>query len=248
MKLEHSPKVAVVTGAGRGIGKAIAESLASSGHTVICVSKNPSSCGAVADAITAAGGKAVAKAVDVSDANAVAAACEAILKEYGCVDILVNNAGITKDGLVMRMTDEDWSDVLQTNLSSAFYWVKGFLRPMTKKRWGRIVNISSVPGVQGNAGQANYAAAKAGLIGLTKTLAREFATRYITVNAVAPGFITTDMTAVLPEEVQQKIKSAIPLARFGAPEDIAATVNFLCSENAGYITGQCFSVDGGMAM
>ena len=134
MKLEHSPKVAVVTGAGRGIGKAIAESLASSGHTVICVSKNPSSCGAVADAITAAGGKAVAKAVDVSDANAVAAACEEILKEYGCVDILVNNAGITKDGLVMRMTDEDWSDVLQTNLSSAFYWVKGFLRPMTKKR------------------------------------------------------------------------------------------------------------------
>lgn len=248
MKLDHTPKVAVVTGAGRGIGKAIAESLAASGHTVICVSKNPASCGGVAEAITANGGKAVAKAVDVSDGKAVAAACEEILKECGCVDILVNNAGITKDGLVMRMTDEDWADVLQTNLSSAFYWVRGLLRPMTKKRWGRIVNISSVTGVQGNAGQANYAAAKAGLIGLTKTLAREFATRAITVNAVAPGFITTDMTAALPEEVQQKIKAAIPLARFGSPEDIAATVNFLCSENAGYITGQCFSVDGGMAM
>lgn len=248
MKLTHNPKIALVTGAGRGIGKAIAENLAADGHTVICVSKNPESCGNVAKSIIEAGGKAVAKAVDVSDAAAVAAACEEILAEFGCVDILVNNAGITRDGLVMRMTDENWNDVLQTNLSSAFYWVKGLLRPMTKKRWGRIINISSVVGIQGNAGQANYSAAKAGLIGMTKSMAREFSTRSVTVNAVAPGFITTDMTAVLPEETQAKIKSVIPLARFGVPEDIAATVNFLCSENAGYITGQCFSVDGGMAM
>ena len=248
MKLAHTPKIALVTGAGRGIGKAIAESLAASGHTVICVSKNPSSCGGVAEAIKANGGNAVARPVDVSDGKAVAAACEEILKEFGCVDILVNNAGITKDGLVMRMSDEDWADVVNTNLASAFFWTKGLLRPMTKKRWGRIVNISSVSGVQGNAGQANYASAKAGMIGLTKSLAREFASRAITVNAVAPGFITTDMTAALPEETQQKIKSAIPLARFGAPEDISSIVNFLCSENAGYITGQCFSVDGGMVM
>ena len=248
MQLQHTPRVALVTGAGRGIGKAIAEQLAADGHTVICVSKNPSSCGSVADAIAAKGGKAVAKAVDVSSGAEVAAACEEILKEYGCVDILVNNAGITKDGLMMRMSEQDWEGVISTNLSSAFFWVKGLLRPMTKKRWGRIVNISSVVGVQGNAGQANYASAKAGLIGLTKSLAKEFATRSITVNAVAPGFITTDMTAALPEEIQQKIKSVIPLARFGSPEDIAGTVDFLCSENAGYITGQVFSVDGGMAM
>lgn len=248
MQLQHTPRVALVTGAGRGIGKAIAEQLAADGHTVICVSKNPSSCGSVADAIAAKGGKAVAKAVDVSSGAEVAAACEEILKEYGCVDILVNNAGITKDGLMMRMSEQDWEDVISTNLSSAFFWVKGLLRPMTKKRWGRIVNISSVVGVQGNAGQANYASAKAGLIGLTKSLAKEFATRSITVNAVAPGFITTDMTAALPEEIQQKIRSVIPLARFGSPEDIAGTVDFLCSENAGYITGQVFSVDGGMAM
>lgn len=248
MQEQNTPRVALVTGAGRGIGKAIAEELSAGGNTVICVSKNPASCGAVAEAIVAAGGNAVSRAVDVSDGTAVAAACTEILKDFGCVDILVNNAGITRDGLLMRMSAEDWNSVLATNLSSAFFWIKGLMRPMTKRRWGRIVNISSVVGIQGNAGQANYAAAKAGLIGLTKSLAKEFSTRNITVNAIAPGFITTDMTAVLSEEVQQKIKSVIPLGRFGSPQDIAGTVGFLCSERAGYITGQVFSVDGGMAM
>ena len=248
MKLTHQPRVALVTGAGRGIGKAIAESLAADGHTVLCVSKNPSSCGGVADAITAAGGKAKAYAVDVADAAAVAKACEDILKEFETVDILVNNAGITKDGLLIRMSDEDWNDVISTNLSSAFYWVKGLVRPMTRKRWGRIVNIGSVVGRIGNPGQANYAAAKAGMHGLTMSLAREFAGRSITVNTIAPGFISTDMTDKLTEEQKEMIKKTVPLQRFGTTADIASIVDFLASENAGYITGQVFSVDGGMAM
>lgn len=248
MKLTHQPRVALVTGAGRGIGKAIAEKLAADGHTVLCVSKNPASCGPVADAINAAGGKAKAYAVDVADAGAVAQASEAILKEFETVDILVNNAGITKDNLLIRMSDEDWNDVISTNLSSAFYWIKGIVRPMTRKRWGRIINIGSVVGCIGNPGQANYGAAKAGLHGLTMSLAREFAGRSITVNTVAPGFITTDMTAKLNEEQKAAIMKVVPLQRLGTTEDIAAIVDFLASENAGYITGQVFSVDGGMAM
>ena len=244
MQLQHTPRVALVTGAGRGIGKAIAEQLAADGHTVICVSKNPSSCGSVADAIAAKGGKAVAKAVDVSSGAEVAAACEEILKEYGCVDILVNNAGITKDGLMMRMSEQDWEDVISTNLSSAFFWVKGLLRPMTKKRWGRIVNISSVVGVQGNAGQANYASAKAGLIGLTKSLAKEFATRSITVNAVAPGLIETEMVT---EEVLEHAMQLIPMRRIGKPEEVAGVVSFLMSEAASYVTRQVIGVNGGLA-
>ena len=186
--------------------------------------------------------------MDVSDPVAVAKACEAIVAEFGAVEILVNNAGITRDKLVMAMTEQDWNDVLSTNLSSAFFWVKGLVRPMTRKRWGRIISISSVTGVQGNAGQANYAAAKAGLHGLTMTLARELAGRSITANAVAPGFITTDMTDELPEEVKQKILSFIPLGRFGSVTDIAAMVDYLASEEGGYVTGQVFSVDGGMAI
>ena len=247
MHLTHTPRVALVTGAGRGIGKAIAERLAAHGHTVLCVAKSDS-CVAVANDILAKGGKAKAYKVDVSDPVAVAAACEQINAEYGAVEILVNNAGITRDKLVMAMSDQEWNEVISTNLSSAFYWVKGLVRPMTKQRWGRIISISSVTGVQGNAGQANYAAAKAGLHGLTMTLARELSGRTITANAVAPGFITTDMTEVLPEEVKAKILEHIPLKRFGTVTDIAAMVDYLASEEGGYITGQVFSVDGGMAI
>jgi 3-oxoacyl-[acyl-carrier protein] reductase len=241
-------RTALVTGAGRGIGKAIAELLAKNGVTVICVSKSAASCGAVADAITAAGGKAKALAVDVADGAAVALASEALLKEFGKIDILVNNAGITRDGLLARMSDEDWNAVVQTNLTSAFHWTKHIGWPMCRARWGRIVNIASVVGVVGNAGQANYAAAKAGLIGLTKSVAKEFAKRGVTANVVAPGFITTDMTSGLPEEVKKAALAGIPLQRFGEAADIANMTAFLCSEEANYVTGQVFTVDGGMTM
>ncbi len=244
----QSPKVALVTGAGRGIGKAIAEVLAKRGHTVICVSKNLSSCGPVADAINAAGGKAEAIAVDVADAAAVKTLCEQVTKKYEGVDILVNNAGITKDGLVAMMSEADFDAVVQTNLSSCFYFTKHLYRPMTRKRWGRIINISSVVGKIGNPGQANYCAAKAGVHGLTMSNAREFASRNITVNAVAPGFITTDMTEKLNDEQKAVISKTIPLQRMGTVDDIAAMVDFLASDAAGYITGQVFSVDGGMSM
>jgi 3-oxoacyl-[acyl-carrier protein] reductase len=248
--MTYNNRTALVTGAGRGIGKAIAELLAARGVNVICVSKSESSCGAVAEAIKAAGGQARALAVDVADGAAVAAAAEMLLKEYARIDILVNNAGITRDGLLFRMSDEDWNSVLQTNLSSCFHWTKPLARPMTRARWGRIVNITSVSGILGNAGQANYAAAKAGMIGLTKSLAREFASRNITVNAVAPGFIKTDMTTefVNNPEAATQVLAAVPLKRFGEAADIAHMTAFLCAEEAGYITGQVFAVDGGMAM
>jgi len=248
MKLTFNQRIAVVTGAGRGIGKAIALSLAQEGVHVICVSKNQPSCQAVAEANQHSGGKATALAVDVADSQAVQAACESLLAEHGCIDILVNNAGITKDGLLLRMSDSDWNDVLQTNLSSAFYWAKHLVRPMTKKRFGRVINISSVVGIMGNAGQLNYASAKAGMLGFTKAFAREFASRQITCNAVAPGFIQTDMTAVLAPEIQEHVKKTIPLGNMGESQDIAHMVTYLASEEARYITGQIFSIDGGMAM
>ena len=241
-------RTALVTGAGRGIGKAIAETLAKNGVNVICVSKSPESCGAVAAAINAAGGKAKAVPVDVSDGPAVTAAAEALLKEYGKIDILVNNAGITRDGLVARMSEADWNAVIQTNLTSCFHWTKAIGWPMCRARYGRIVNIASVVGLVGNAGQANYAAAKGGMIAFTKSIAKEFAKRGVTANAVAPGFIKTDMTAVLGEEIQKAATGLIPMQRFGEPSDIAAATAFLCSEEANYITGQVFTVDGGMAM
>ncbi len=248
--LTFTNRTALVTGAGRGIGKAIAETLARHGVTVICVSKSADSCGATAAAIIVAGGKAKALAVDVADGTAVAQASEALLKEFPVIDILVNNAGITRDGLLFRMSEADWTDVISTNLSSCFHWSKYIARPMTRARWGRIVNIASVSGIMGNAGQANYSAAKAGMIGLTKTLAREFAGRSVTVNAVAPGFIKTDMTTefVNSPEASAQILAAVPLKRFGEAADIANMTAYLCSEEAGYITGQVFTVDGGMAM
>lgn len=250
MSYTFNNRTALVTGAGRGIGKAIAETLAKNGVTVICVSKSESSCGAVADAINASGGKAKALAVDVADSAAIASAAESLLKEFPTIDILVNNAGITRDGLLFRMSDADWNDVINTNLSSCFHWTKHLARPMTRARWGRIINIASVSGIMGNAGQANYSAAKAGMIGLTKTLAREFASRSVTANVVAPGFIKTDMTTdfVNNPEVSAKILEAVPLKRFGEAADIANMTTFLASEEAGYITGQVFTVDGGMAM
>jgi len=241
-------KVALVTGAGRGIGKSIAMLLADRGLHVICVSRSANSCGAVADAINEGGGSAESLAVDVADKEAVSKASEQILDKHGTVDILVNNAGITRDGLLFRMSDEDWDTVIATNLTSCFSWVKHLARPMTRKRWGRIINISSVIGLIGNAGQANYAATKAGMIGLTKSLAKEFAARNVTVNAIAPGFIGTDMTAELTEKQQESVLSIIPMKRMGTAKEIADMTAFLASEEAGYITGQVFTVDGGMVM
>ena len=248
MKLTFDNRIAVVTGAGRGIGKAIAEGLAAQGVGVICVSKSENTCGAVAEGILSSGGKAQALSVDVSDFAAVKEACESLLREWKRIDLLINNAGITRDGLALRMSEDDWDSVLKTNLFSCFYWVKGLLRSMTQNRWGRIVNIASVVGLMGNAGQLNYASAKAGMIGFTKSLAKEVASRSITVNAIAPGFIATDMTEALGETITSQIKQNIPLKRMGMPQDIANMVSYLCSEEANYITGQIFTVDGGLAM
>ncbi len=248
--LTFKNRTALVTGAGRGIGKAIAETLARQGVTVICVSKSADSCGGTAAGILAAGGKAKALAVDVADGAAIAKAVEVLGQEFPMIDILVNNAGITRDGLLFRMSELDWDDVIATNLTSCFHWTKLLGRPMTRARWGRIVNITSVSGVMGNAGQANYSAAKAGMIGFTKSLAREFAGRSVTVNAVAPGFIKTDMTTefVNSAEVSARILESVPLKRFGEAADIAHLTAYLCSEESSYITGQVFNVDGGMAM
>ena len=241
-------RIALVTGAGRGIGKSIAQLLASKGHHVICISRSEGSCGAVSEAINSDGGTAESLALDVSDKTAVKEACETLLEKHTNIDILVNNAGITRDGLLFRMSDDDWDAVIDTNLSSCFSFIKHLARPMTRKRWGRIINMSSVIGLTGNAGQANYAAAKAGMIGMTKSLAKEFAARNVTVNAVAPGFIATDMTAELDEKHQDAIVGMIPMKRMGQSVDIAGTTAFLASEEASYITGQVFTVDGGMVM
>jgi 3-oxoacyl-[acyl-carrier protein] reductase len=241
--------VAIVTGAGRGIGEAIARRLARDGARVACVSRTESNASKTAEAINAANpDSARPYAVDVADRKAVAALCERILADFGRVDILVNNAGLTRDGLAMRMSEEDWDLVLDTNLKGAFNFIQGVMRPMVKQRAGRIINITSVAGLTGNAGQANYSASKAGLIGLTKTLARELSSRSITVNAVAPGFVTTDMTVGLPENIKTAALAQIPLGRFGEPDDIAGAVAFLAGPEGKYITGQTLTVDGGMVM
>jgi 3-oxoacyl-[acyl-carrier protein] reductase len=241
-------QVAVVTGAGRGIGRAIALQFAAEGAAVACVSRSVENAEKVAGEIRASGRTAWAYAVDVSVASAVEEASAKILADAGHVDILVNNAGVTRDGLLMRMSEADWDTVLDTNLKGAFFFTKAFARGFVRQRHGRIINITSIAGLMGNAGQANYAASKAGLIGFTKSVARELASRGITVNAVAPGFIDTDMTGALSEELRQEVAKKIPMNGFGKPEDIAQTALFLASPGGRYITGQVLAVDGGLAM
>jgi 3-oxoacyl-[acyl-carrier protein] reductase len=241
-------QIAVVTGAGRGIGRAIALKFAAEGADVVCVSRTAENSEKVAGEIRALGRKAWAHALDVADADAVNAAAEKILAEAGKVDLLVNNAGVTRDGLIMRMSDADWDVVLDTNLKGAFLVTKAFSRAMIRQRAGRIINLSSVIGLIGNAGQCNYAASKAGLIGFTQSAARELASRGITVNAIAPGFIETDMTSGLKEEMRVALLKQIPLGSFGQAEDIAGAALFLAGPAARYITGQVLTVDGGMVM
>jgi 3-oxoacyl-[acyl-carrier protein] reductase len=240
---------AIVTGAGRGIGRAIALRFASEGARVACVSRTEANAKKVADEINATRADAAnAFAVDVADHAAVQKIGARILEDFGRVDILVNNAGVTRDALAMRMSAEDWDAVINTNLRGAFSFTHALVRAMTKQRSGRIINISSVIGLIGNAGQTNYGASKAGLIGFTKSLARELASRNITVNAVAPGFVITDMTVGLSDQIKDTIHSKIPLGRTGTPEEIAGAVAYLASAEAGYITGQVLCVDGGIAM
>ena len=241
-------KVALVTGASQGIGEAIAKRLAAQGATVVCAARTLRKLQEVADAITAEGGKADVVVADLSDGASVRAAITTTVERHGAIHILVNNAGITRDKLLIQMKEEDWDAVIDTNLKGAWTAIQAATKPMMKQRWGRIINIASVVGQMGNPGQANYVAAKAGLIGLTKSVARELASRNVTANAVTPGYIETAMTAGLPEEVKAEFTKQIPLGRMGTADDIAAAVAFLASDEAGYITGQVLSVNGGMLM
>ncbi|MBT6781965.1 MAG: 3-oxoacyl-[acyl-carrier-protein] reductase [Candidatus Marinimicrobia bacterium] len=243
-----SKKIAVVTGASRGIGKAMAETYAQADAHVICVSRNEDALNGVADLIRSNGGSASVAACNVSDLENFQKLIKDTADNYGSVDILVNNAGITRDTLIMRMSEDDWDTVIDINLKGAFNGIKAVTRTMMKQKSGRIINISSVVGLTGNAGQVNYAASKAGLIGLTKSAAKEIGSRGITVNCIAPGYIATDMTDQLDDQAKDLLISQIPLGRIGSPDDIAATALFLASDEAGYITGQTFTVDGGMVM
>jgi 3-oxoacyl-[acyl-carrier protein] reductase len=241
-------QIAVITGAGRGIGRAIALKFAAEGADIAVVSRTAENSEKTAAEIRALGRKAWAYAVDVADANAVTAAAKQILTDAGRVDILVNNAGVTRDGLLMRMSDADWDTVVDTNLKGAFLFTKAFTRAFLKQSSGRIINVSSVIGLIGNAGQVNYSASKAGLIGMTKAVARELASRTVTCNAIAPGFIETDMTAELNAETRAELLKRIPLGLLGQTEDIAAAALYLAGPGARYVTGQVLTVDGGMVM
>ena len=241
-------KTAIVTGAAQGIGRAIAECLAQAGADIAVADLDPGRSTETVDSVEKLGRKALNIKVNVADANDTKAMVEQVLKAWGKVDILVNNAGITRDGLLLRMKEEDWNLVLQINLNGTFNCTKAVLQPMTKQRYGRVVNIASIVGVIGNAGQANYSASKAAVIGFTKTVGREYASRNVTVNAVSPGFIDTAMTHGLPAEVKDTLLKQIPLGRLGTPADVAAAVRFLVSEEAAYITGHVLHVNGGMLM
>lgn len=241
-------RVSIVTGASRGIGRAIALRLASQGSHVAIASRTAAACEPVAEEARTHGVEAFPLSMDVGNADSVKAAVSVVLEHFGQIDHLVNNAGITRDGLLLRLKDAAWDDVLRTDLTGVFLCSRAVLKSMLRRRSGRIVSISSVVGLLGNAGQTNYAAAKAGVHGFTKALAREVASRGITVNAVAPGYVETDMTRDLPEEAKQQLQKQIPLSRLGTGDDIAATVSFLLSDEASYITGQVISVDGGMCM
>jgi 3-oxoacyl-[acyl-carrier protein] reductase len=241
-------RIAMVTGASRGIGRACALELAKAGAKVALAARQTEKLEEVAAEIRAMGGEAFVVSIDLASQESIKEGVSRVAKEFGRIDILVNNAGMTKDGLALRMRADDWNLVLQTNLTGAFFCIQQVISPMMRERWGRIVNISSVVGEAGNAGQANYVASKAGLIGLTKSLAQELGSRNITVNAVAPGFIDTDMTSVLKDEHKVKIVESIPLGRIGTAVEVAAAVRFLCGEEASYITGNVIDVNGGMYM
>ncbi|MEM6551037.1 MAG: 3-oxoacyl-[acyl-carrier-protein] reductase [Planctomycetota bacterium] len=241
-------RIAIVTGASRGIGAAIAKSLAAAGNHVVCVARNQAKLDEVKAEIEAAGGQASTATCDISDGAALAQLIEDTADAHGRLDILVNNAGITRDNLLMRMSDEEFDDVIHTNLRSVFVACRAASKPMMSNRFGRIINIGSVSGVAGNAGQANYAAAKAGLAGFTKSLAKELGKRGVTANVVAPGFIATDMTDGLPDKIKDGVKQMTAVGRMGEPEEIAAAVAFLAADDASYVTGQVLTVDGGMTM
>ena len=241
-------RIAIVTGAAQGIGRAIAEGLAQAGADIAVADLDLGRSQDTVAAVEKLGRKALNVKVNVADVSDCKAMVELVTKTWGKVDILVNNAGITRDGLLLRMKEEDWNLVLQVNLNGTFNCTKAVLQPMTKQRYGRIVNIASIVGAMGNAGQANYAASKAAVIGFTKTVGREYASRNVTVNAVAPGFIDTAMTHGLPDDVKETLRKQIPLGRLGTPADIAAAVRFLVSEDAAYITGHVLHVNGGMLM